>query len=149
MSLVSEEVSIDKSRVNSVSEECSEDREEFFSQFDLKETELSPEQQKQVRLLLWEFNDIFSKGDYDIGNTNLTKHRINFSDDVPFKERHCRIPPALYQEVKDHLLNPKKTGIIQDSSSLRASPMVLVRKKNGELCLCVDYRQLNKRTIED
>ena len=51
--------------------------------------------------------------------------------------------------MKDHLLNLKKTGIIQDSSSPWASPVVLVRKKNGELRLCVDYRQLNKRTIKD
>jgi len=41
-----------------------------------------------------------------------------------------------------------KENIIRPSNSPHASPIVLVHKKNGELCLCVDH-ELNKITIKD
>lgn len=40
-------------------------------------------------------------------------------------------------------------GIIEESSSPWMAPMVFVRKKLEEVCLCVDYRELNKKTTKD
>ena len=40
-------------------------------------------------------------------------------------------------------------GIIRPGDSPYASPIVLVRKKTGELRLCIDFRELNKITIEN
>ena len=42
-----------------------------------------------------------------------------------------------------------RTGWIQRSTSSYASPVVCVHKKDGGLCLCVDCRELNKKTIPD
>lgn len=50
------------------------------------------------------------------------------------------------QIILDELLEKK---IIRESNSPYASPIVLVRKKTGDLRLCVDYRELNKNTIKD
>ena len=40
-------------------------------------------------------------------------------------------------------------GIIEESISSWMAPAVFVKKKSGELRLCVDYRELNKRTSKD
>ncbi|XP_018377468.1 PREDICTED: LOW QUALITY PROTEIN: uncharacterized protein K02A2.6-like [Trachymyrmex cornetzi] len=50
------------------------------------------------------------------------------------------------QKILDELSRKK---IIRPSSSPYASPIVLVRKKTGDLRLCIDYRELNKITIRD
>jgi hypothetical protein len=39
--------------------------------------------------------------------------------------------------------------IIQPSQSSFSSPVVMVTKKDGSWCMCLDYRQLNKMTIKD
>ena len=55
----------------------------------------------------------------------------------------------MIKEVKDHLQKLLDTGIIKPSVSHWASPVVLVRKSNGSLRFCNDYRQLNLRTVKD
>ena len=40
----------------------------------------------------------------DIGKCDLVKHQIRLNDNEPFKEPHRRIPPALFNEVREHLL---------------------------------------------
>ena len=80
---------------------------------------------------------------------NNIKHRIDLVNSVPFKQRHRRIPPAMLDEVRQHIEQLLSTGIIRPSKSPFSSNVVLVRKKSGKLRLCIDYRQLNERTVKD
>ena len=68
---------------------------------------------------------------------------------VPFKERYQRIPPQEFDEVRNHLQEMLKVGVIRKSVSPWASPVVLVRKKDGSFRFCIDLRKLNSRTIKD
>ena len=43
----------------------------------------------------------------------------------------------------------KKFGIIRDSNSPYASPILLIKKKTRELRMCVDFRRLNLKTVKD
>ena len=74
------------------------------------------------------------------------KHRIELSDTRPFKQPHHHIPPFMFNEVKQHLNQLLQADIIRPSHSPWASNVVLVRKKNGELRMCIDYRHLNSLT---
>ncbi len=110
---------------------------------------LSVEEQKQVRALLREYQSVFSTHDGDLGCTNLLSHDIPLTDDIPVRQRYRRIPPSDYELVKTHIGQLLEAQIIRESCSPYASPVVLVRKKDGSLRMCVDYRQLNSKTRKD
>ena len=110
---------------------------------------LSTSEFEQLSSLLHRHRDVFSRSDDDFGKTTTVQHTIPTTTDRPIKDRYRRIPPHLYQEVKDHLTTLLSKGVVQESTSPWASPIVLVRKKCGGLRLCVDYRRLNSVTVPD
>uniref|UniRef100_A0A8C7XG91 ribonuclease H n=1 Tax=Oryzias sinensis TaxID=183150 RepID=A0A8C7XG91_9TELE len=112
-------------------------------------SELSETEQEQVRTFLLRHESVFSKSERDLGCTNLISHEIPLLDDKPVRQRYRRLPPSDYESVKAHLRQLLDSQVIRESSSPYASPIVLVRKKDGSLRMCVDYRQLNRKTRKD
>ena len=106
------------------------------------------DQQKAVNLIK-EYHHLFALDDLEMGCTSQVKHKIKVTDPVPFKERYRQIPPNQFQEVRKYLEEMLKVGAIQKSVSPWASPVVLVRKKDGSLCFCIDLRKLNARMVKD
>ena len=96
-----------------------------------------------------ELCNIFSRDKNDLGFTDKVVHHIKTTDDVPVKQRDRRIPPQAVSKVRNMLTDWIKAGIIKESDSPYASQMVLVKKKSGEIRVCIDYRQLNQMTIKD
>jgi len=123
--------------------------ESWIQQVNLDNSNLTHSQKHEVLNLIADWHDVFSKHDLDVGLTSLVKHRINLNDVSPFKQRHRKIPHSMYAEVRDHLQQLLDIGIIRKSQSPWSSNMVLVRKKDSSLRLCVDFRQLNRRTVMD
>ncbi|XP_065325766.1 uncharacterized protein LOC135932296 [Pelmatolapia mariae] len=112
-------------------------------------SKLSAEEQGQVRSLLKKYSSVFSAHDTDLGCTNLISHDIPLLDDIPVRQRYRRIPPSDYEVVKEHINQLLGAKVIRESSSPYASPIVLVKKKDGSPRMCVDYRQLNNKTRKD
>ncbi|GBN85459.1 Transposon Ty3-I Gag-Pol polyprotein [Araneus ventricosus] len=110
---------------------------------------LNEEQRTAVRKLLNEFQNLFSTCDADVGRCNMTQHRINTGDHPPIKQYPRRLPLSRKEEA-DHLVKEMvDNGIIEESSGPWASPIVLVKKKDGSTRFCVDYRKLNEITKKD
>ena len=82
-------------------------------------------------------------------HTDLVKHHIKLTNEEPFKEPFRRIPPNLIQEVREHLKEMLQAGAIRESESPFSSNVVIVRKKDGTIRLCVHFRKLNNRTVLD
>ena len=110
-----------------------------------------PEQAEKAHSLLKEYHDIFSLEKHDTGHTKAAKHKIVLKDPdtPPFRERFHRIPPPQLDEVRAHLKMMLDAGVIRPSNSPWCNAVVLVRKKDGSLCFCIDFRRLNSLTVKD
>jgi hypothetical protein len=92
--------------------------------------------------LLAEYEGIFAVNSEDRGRTNKVYHRIDTRDARPIRQPP-RMPVAKQAEVNEMLKYMQRRGVIEESDSPWSSPVV-VRKRNGELRFCVDYRKLNE-----
>ncbi|GBL63149.1 Retrovirus-related Pol polyprotein from transposon 297, partial [Araneus ventricosus] len=110
---------------------------------------LNEEQRTAVKKLLNEFQDLFLTCDADVGRCNMTQHRINTGDHPPIKQYPRRLPLARKEEAEHLVQEMVDNGIIEESSGPWASPIVLVKKKDGSTRFCVDYRKLNEITKKD
>ena len=110
---------------------------------------LSPEKQEMMRKVLEEEKDVFSKSAEDIGDVPDFQMPIRLMDDVPVAAAYRRVPPHLYHEVRNYIQDLVTNGWIRESLSSYSSPIVCVRKKDGDMRMCVDYRKLNAKTVPD
>ena len=110
-----------------------EEHEDFLDKINIENSDLSEEQIDKIKETILRHHDIFSKNDTDIGHYRGVTHKINLHDDRPFKQRYRRIPPAMVDEVRQHIEQLLSTGIIRKSHSPYSSNVVLVRKKDGKI----------------
>ena len=99
--------------------------------------------------VLERYHNAFNLLEGERGETDLTEMTIETGDSTPKKQPVRRVPFALRQELAKQLEKMQEEGVIQPSSSPWASAIVLVRKKDGGLRICADYRQLNSVTKLD
>ena len=83
------------------------------------------------------------------GSTDVMPFSIVTNETRPVKLRPYRVPVCHQDEVSQQLASLEEQGVISLSKSPWASPMVVVKKKDGSLRLCVDYRKLNSLTSGD
>ena len=107
------------------------------------------EERRQALELFEEYQDIFTLEPREIGCCDLAEHRIHLTKDEPFKERYRPINPRYQEEVRDHIQKMLKAGAIKPSDSPWSNAVVLVRKKDGDLHFCIDFRRLNAITKKD
>ncbi|KAI7790434.1 hypothetical protein IRJ41_006419, partial [Triplophysa rosa] len=117
--------------------------------FDFGDTTVPQAWKERLKQKLSERVNVFSLSDVDVGLAKGVQHHMRLRDETPFRERSRRIAPADVEDVFHHLKKLMTAGIIKESRSPYASPIVIARKKNGDVRMCVDYRTLNRRTIPD
>ncbi|KAI7796732.1 hypothetical protein IRJ41_005254, partial [Triplophysa rosa] len=101
---------------------------------------LSPSQLTDIAKLQAEFADVFSPLP---GRTKLIQHHIETVPGVVVRSRPYRLPEHKKNVVQTELAAMLEMGVIEESNSDWASPIVLVPKTDGSVRFCVDYRKVN------
>ena len=99
--------------------------------------------------LVLAFHNIFVLEGNELGCTSAIEHEIHINDSEPFKEQFRHVPPPLLEEVHALLRDMLDVGAICPSQSPWCNVVVLVQKKDGSLCFCVDFCRLNACTKKD
>ncbi|KAH7697294.1 gagpol and env protein precursor, partial [Aphelenchoides avenae] len=95
--------------------------------------------------LFLRFNDRFALSDFELGTTSLYEHDIVVKDEKDLPRMAGRPVPLGYRQPLTEMLRTYLAmEVISHSSSEYSSPVVLVRKKDGSLRMCIDYRKLNR-----
>ena len=124
-------------------------KEHWNPDVDLDDAPISEEQKQRVRQVLREECEAFSRDDDDVGTVEELQMNVPLKDKTPVQRSYVSIPPPMHEEVKAYIDDLLRRGWIRPSRSSYSSPMVCVRKKDGSLRLCIDYRQLNNKTWKD
>ena len=111
---------------------------------------LTNEQQRVVQKMMHEEHRAFATNEDDIGCIPDLEMDINLTDTQPVQKNYTAIPRSLYPEVKHYLEDLLNKNFIRKFKSPYSSSVVCDRnKKDGGMRLCVDYRELNKKTVQD
>jgi len=109
----------------------------------VKNNPLSSEVTSDLKASLNEHASTFANDSSDLGFCDILQHDIDTGEARPIKQFSRRLPlaaTAAEDEILDEML---QTGVIEPSCSPWASPVCLVKKKEGTFRFCVDYRRVN------
>lgn len=111
---------------------------------------LSSEEKAKILALLRKYTSSFSSpNNQKLGRVPVVEHEIDVGDSKPIKQRAYRVSFKERQVINDQVDELLRKDIIEHSQSPWSSPVVLVKKPNGGIRFCVDYRKLNVVTKRD
>ncbi|KFM69333.1 hypothetical protein X975_24963, partial [Stegodyphus mimosarum] len=97
----------------------------------LQNAQLKDEERNAAERVIKDFQNVFSCSSSEVSRTSLTQHRID-ADHPPIKQHPRRLPIAKQKEVRTFLKDMQESNVIEPSESPWASPIVLVKKKEGQ-----------------
>ena len=115
----------------------------------LDSAQLKPEEVSKLQMFLLRHADLFALDETELGSTDIVTHAIETGNHAPVHQPIRRTPFALRKQVMEMVQRMLDQGVIKLSKSPWASPIVLVKKSDGNMRFCVDYRRLNAITKAD
>ena len=103
----------------------------------------------QVRSLLYRYQPLFCHDPTKLHPARLEPFDIITSDEQPVHCRLYRASPGQKKLIEIEVDKLLQSRVIEPSESDYAAPVVMVKKKDGTNRLCVDYRRLNKKILND
>jgi hypothetical protein len=116
---------------------------------EIKVGPITSNQRQELIALITEFRDCFAQSFSELGCAKSTEMEIRLTEDKPFSYKPYRMARSEQEIVKNMVDELLEHNIVRESDSNYCSPVLLVKKKNGEQRLCIDYRKLNTMTMKD
>ena len=135
--------------VHHISGEPADRGQQLLEQLELPSGHLTAIQRTRLVELLQSYSDVFALDPSELGVTSVVQHSIHTGEHRPTRQPVRRMPFSLRPQVDKLVQEMLTQGVIEPSASPWASPVVLVRKKDGTMRFCVDYRRLNSITKLD
>jgi len=111
--------------------------------------DLTLDQKQHAETFIRSCANIFSRSEFDNGRMNIIPHRINTDDASPHFEQLRHHPTTQLPVIDEHVQHMLEHDVIEPAASPWCSNVVMVRKQDGTMRLCIDYRKLNGLTVKD
>ena len=121
----------------------------WLENVDIGDQKFSTGEKQRIKNLLMEYEDVFSQNENDLGRCGLVSHSIEIIGEKPKRCGIRPLNPAMREVLKTQLDELQRNDLIQPSISEYACPVVMVKKKDGSLRFCCDFRRLNDVTRRD
>ena len=122
---------------------------ELQTLLDQSSKKLTAKETSQLAAVLHHYRNEFTCEGDKKGRTDITTHAIRLHDPTPIKQATRRLNPDDQEWVEEEVGRMLDDDIIEPSNAAWASPLVIVKKKDGARRFCIDYRKLNQVTIKD
>lgn len=106
-------------------------------------------QRALILKLLASYRDVLESKDDSLPTAVGVRHHVDTGDHVPIMLKRRRQAQMENEIVEENVRKMLKAGVIEEGSGAWGFPVVLVKKKDGEIRFCIDYRQLNAVTKRD
>ena len=111
--------------------------------------DLNEDQKDQILTLMNKYRHIFTSDTVKLGRVKIVQHSVDTGEAKPIKQRAYVVAQAIRTEIDKQIQSMLDCGVITQSNSPWASPVVVVPKKGGAFRFCIDYRKLNNVTVKD
>ena len=140
---------IQAASLKELTKECRHSQTLFALYFQIAQAEPPMKIHPSMQKLLQEFSDLFIEPSC-LPPPREVDHCINLKEGTePINVRPYRYAHYQKNEIEKQVQDMLQSGLVQTSTSPFSSPVLLVKKKDGNWRFCTDYRALNAATIKD
>jgi hypothetical protein len=120
----------------------------FAEELALVKSEFGEQLDQQLKHIITEFADVTEEPQGLPPHREHLDHKVKLTG-YPPRQRRNRLSVFEYEELKRQCTELFKEGKIRISKSPYVAPIVMVRKSDGSIKVCIDYRAIDERTVKD
>ncbi|CAG8718835.1 6023_t:CDS:1, partial [Ambispora leptoticha] len=107
---------------------------------------MTPEQQGRMIEVLGKYEDVFAREPNQLRRMSVVQHEIQTEESPLVKQRFYPTSKLEHEFIGQEIKRMEEAGLIRPLCSLWVSSVMLVKKKNGKIRMCIDFRKLNQQT---